>query len=161
LIKDVSVDTQRNWKKKHVETLRQYYAKAPFLEHYLHDIAEIIDRPWDLLSDLDMSLIDYFRQELQIETPIFRSSHLQVIGERNDRLLALCRYFGARRYLTGDAARSYLDVDAFEKEGIAVEWQNYQHPRYPQQHGAFVPYLSIVDMLFNVGPDCVKYFTKT
>ncbi len=88
-------------------------------------------------------------------------SEFAVEGSATERLLALCRAVGATRYLTGDAARSYLDVDAFTAAGIAVEWQAYRHPVYPQAgrrarddgEPDFVPYMSAVDLLLNCGPD--------
>jgi hypothetical protein len=55
--------------------------------------------------------------------------------------------------LSGSAARVYLDTAVFERNGIAVEWQDYVHPVYRQQHGAFVPYLSAIDLLLNCGDE--------
>jgi hypothetical protein len=82
-----------------------------------------------------------------------RSSKLGITGERSQRLLDLCLHFGASRYLTGDAAKSYLDVELFKQSGVEVLWQNYKHPVYPQQHGAFIPYLSALDLLLNCGDE--------
>jgi hypothetical protein len=63
----------------------------------------------------------------------------------------ICRHFGASRYLSGNAAKDYLDVALFERHGIAVEWQDYEHPVYPQLHGEFVPYMSALDLILNCG----------
>ena len=41
----------------------------------------------------------------------------------------------------------------FERAGVTVEWQDYRHPTYPQQHGEFVPYLSAIDLLLNCGDE--------
>ncbi len=78
---------------------------------------------------------------------------LGITGERSERLVDICRHFGASRYVSGDAAQSYLDVPLFEREGIRVEWQQYAHPTYPQLHGDFVPYLSALDLLLNCGDE--------
>ena len=90
---------------------------------------------------------------LGLRRTILRSSQLGIGGERSGRLLALCRHVGADTYLSGDAAQSYLDLDLFHEAGIRVEWQEYRHPRYPQLHGDFVPYLSALDLILNAGPD--------
>jgi hypothetical protein len=82
-----------------------------------------------------------------------RASGLGIDGTQTERLVRICRHFGAARYLSGSAARTYLQVPLFEAAGIAVEWQDFAHPVYPQLHGAFVPYLSALDLLFNCGPD--------
>ena len=82
-----------------------------------------------------------------------RSSTLGIEGRRSERLVKLCRYFGATKYVSGDAAKDYLDLALFTQHGIQVEWQQYVHPAYPQLHGEFVPYLSALDLLFNCGDE--------
>ena len=72
-------------------------------------------------------------------------------GEQNERLIRICQRFGATRYLSGNAAQTYLDVELFASSGIEVVWQDFHHPTYPQQHGDFVPYLSAMDLLLNCG----------
>ena len=84
---------------------------------------------------------------------IERSSALGVGGERSERLVNICRYFGASRYVSGDAAGAYLDLPLFERHGLGVEWQQYACPVYPQLHGDFVPRLSALDLLLNCGDD--------
>lgn len=114
-------------------------------------LAELLGRPWPRLVDLDLVLIDWLADKLGIATPRYRSSQLSIDGERNGRLINLCRHFGASRYLSGNAARDYLDVPAFNAAGIDVVWHDYAHPIYAQQHGEFVPYLSVLDLLLNEG----------
>ena len=80
------------------------------------------------------------------------SSQLGIEGDRNTRLINFCRYFQATRYISGDAARDYLDVGQFAAAGIEVVWHAYQHPQYTQLHGDFIPYLSALDLLLNMGP---------
>jgi hypothetical protein len=90
---------------------------------------------------------------LGLTRPTLRASALGIPGKQSERLLALCQHVGARRYLSGNAARDYLDTELFVRNRVEVEWQDYVHPVYPQQHGDFVPYLSIVDLLFNCGEE--------
>ena len=84
-----------------------------------------------------------------------RSSQLDVPGRKTERLVALCEKFNATDYLTGDAARDYLDERQFEDAGVRVHWHNYEHPVYDQGTEEFVPYLSVVDLLFREGPRSV------
>ena len=58
--------------------------------------------------------------------------------------------------MSGDAARDYVDESLFTRENIVVEWQNFAHPIYPQQHGAFVPYLSALDLVLNCGDESAR-----
>jgi hypothetical protein len=73
-------------------------------------------------------------------------------------LVALCRAVGADRYLSGPAAKNYLDEAAFAREGVTVAWMSYDgYPEYPQCWGPFEPRLSIVDLLLNTGSRAVRY----
>jgi hypothetical protein len=152
-ILEVEIDERQAWRRKHLATIEQSYAQAPFLQSLLPALRDIVERPWSRLVDLDLVLIGWLARELGIETPCYRASELGIGGDRNERLINLCRHFGATRYLSGSAARDYLDVGRFAVEGIAVEWHDYLHPIYPQQHGEFVPYLSVIDLMMNVGPE--------
>ena len=153
LILDAEIDGRTPWPRKHIGTLRQHYAKAPHFKRYLPELDELLSRPWTHIVDLDMAIVSLMAGWLTIAPETHRSSALGIDGEQSGRLLALCRHFGATRYLSGSAARDYLDVGLFQQHGIAVAWQDYQHPIYPQQHGEFVPYLSALDLILNCGPD--------
>jgi hypothetical protein len=152
-IVDTQIDGTTPWARKHLRTIRQYYARAPFLDRYLPQLEEQLERDWTHIAELDIALADLLARWLSLEPRIYRSSELGVAGDKSERLLNLCRHFGATRYLSGDAARDYLDVELFSRHGVAVEWQNYRHPVYPQQHGEFVPFLSALDLLLNCGDD--------
>ncbi len=150
-IVDAQIDRTSKWATKHVRSLRQCYAKAPFLDRYLPELEALLTRDWTHIAALDLAVTDLMARWLALSPEIFRSSELAIEGERSERLLSLCRHFGATRYLSGNAAQDYLDVDLFARHGISVDWQNFKHPEYSQQHGAFVPYLSTIDLLLNCG----------
>ena len=152
-IMDVEIDSRAPWARKHVGTLRQFYARAPFGQLYLPELEALLERSWTRLIDLDVAVVAMMAKWLKLSPEIHLASALGVDGEQSGRLLALCRHFGATRYLSGSAARDYLDVPLFERHGVAVEWQDYRHPTYPQQHGEFVPYLSAIDLLLNCGEE--------
>jgi len=149
---DVEIDDRRNWRRKHLATVGQFYARAPLIEALLPRLQEILERPWGRLVELDLALIDWLAAELTITTPRYRASELGISSDdRNQRLLDLCRHFGASRYLSGNAARDYLDLDRFTAAGVEVTWHDYVHPIYTQLHGEFVPYLSVLDLILNEG----------
>lgn len=151
LINEVRIDNTRDWSRKHSRTLRQNYARAEHASPYLDELEALLGKGWSMLVDLDLAVIELMRGWLHIRTKTVRSSVLGIHGSQSERLLSICRHLGATRYLSGASAREYLDVGKFEAENIRVEWQDYVHPVYPQQHGPFVPYLSAVDLIFNVG----------
>jgi hypothetical protein len=149
---DVRIDNQTPWAKKHLGSITQFYRKAPYFDQYFLQLSDLLSRPWEFLLDLDLELTATIFRWLGLKPVVHRASELSVDGERSERLLMLCHRFNAKRYLTGDAASSYLDTALFEQAGVSVVWQQYRHPVYPQLHGNFVPYLSILDLILNVGP---------
>jgi hypothetical protein len=153
LIKDTLIDTKSDWSRKHVRTLRQYYAKAPFLKRYLPELEELLNRPWTHIVDLDIAVVDLMAGWLKLTPSVTRASQLGIAGAQSERLVNTCLYFQANRYFSGSAARDYLDVAQFEQRGIDVVWQDYHHPVYPQQGETFVPYLSAIDLLLNCGDE--------
>lgn len=152
-ILEVAIDNSKDWRRKHKLSLEQAYRKAPFFSTVYPALAEVLDREWEQLVDLDLAMLRALVELLGMEWKLLRSSELGVPGQKTERLLGLCRKLGATEYLTGDAARSYLDEAAFQDLGIRVHWHGYVHPEYRQRSGEFVPYMSVVDLLFHHGPE--------
>ena len=150
-ILDVEIDGRTAWARKHVSSIRQAYARAPFLERYLPPLEEVLQRKWERLVDLDMACAALMAEWFGLRRRVERSSGLDIGGDRSERLVNICRSLGAATYVSGDAARSYLDVPLFERHGVGVEWQQYVHPVYPQLHSGFVSHLSALDLLLNCG----------
>ena len=90
---------------------------------------------------------------LGVKIPVVKESELNVRGEGTERLVNACKAVGADTYVSGAGGRGYMDEHAFEKAGITLEHQEYTPVEYPQRFSKeFVPNLSVVDLLFNVGP---------
>jgi len=156
-IVDVDIDNGQPWARKHVRSVREAYAKAPFAKRHLEELEALLAQPWARLVDLDLALTAAMCRWLDLTSiRVMRSSEIGITGERSARLLALCRHVGADHYLSGNAAQDYLDLALFEAHGIRVSWQNYRHPVYPQLHGPFVPYLSALDLILNLGPESLN-----
>jgi hypothetical protein len=150
---DVRIDDTRAWARKHVTSLQQCYASARYADDYLPALADVLLQPWQSLVELDLAVAGLMCGWLGLDERVVRSSELELCGNRSERLLDLCHRFGATRYLSGDSAKAYLDVELFAAAGVSVEWQAYAFPTYPQHHGEFEPYLSAIDLIFNCGPD--------
>ena len=153
LVKDVLIDKKRNWSRKHLQTIQQNYSKAPFFKKYFGSFEDIYTQPWEYLIDLDMALIRLIMSQLGLERDLIFSSELGIDGESTERLVAICKHLGATRFYEGAAGRDYLDESLFEAQNITVTYQDYNHPVYDQRYGEFVPYLSVIDLLFNHGED--------
>jgi WbqC-like protein family len=150
---DVRIDDTRPWARKHITSLQQCYASARYAGDYLPALAEVLLQPWRSLVELDLAVASLMCRWLGLDGRVVRSSELELHGDRSQRLLDLCHRFGATRYLSGESAKVYLDVELFAAGGVSVEWQAYVFPAYPQRHGEFVPYLSAIDLILNCGPD--------
>jgi hypothetical protein len=55
-ILDVEIDNRAAWARKHVGSIRQFYASAPFLDRYLPELAALLERRWKLIVDLDLAV---------------------------------------------------------------------------------------------------------
>ena len=148
---ETRIDNSVPWRRKHLETLRQHYGKAPFFEKYFPRCQQIYEKDWEFLFDLCLETIQFLKEEIGIETPLLRSSELKTSGTKAERLISICRGLGATHYLSGESASDYISEEDFSGQGIGLEYQNYEHPVYPQRYPGFVPHLSAIDLLFNCG----------
>lgn len=153
-IKDAS------WQKKHWNLLRTHYARAPYFETYRELLLEIYERTrWDSLSALNQQLIKRIsREHLGITTAFRDSRELQPEGTKQERLLDLLRKAGADYYLSGPAAKDYIEPAKFAAAGIELAWKSYTgYPEYPQLFPPFEHAVSILDLLLNTGPEAPRY----
>ena len=148
---ETRIDNSVSWRRKHLETLRQHYCKAPFFEKYFPRCQQVYEKDWTFLFDLCLETINLIKEEMGIETPLLRSSEMKPGGEKTERLVSICRELGATHYLSGESGSNYIAEEDFSSQGIALEYQNYEHPVYPQRYTGFVPHLSAIDLLFNSG----------
>jgi len=150
-----------NWRAKHWRTICQYYARAPFFDVYKGTFEEVFLGPtrWRNLSDLNQYLIKLIAREfLGIRTAFADSRSYCPVGVKQDRLLDLLVKAGATYYLSGPAAKAYIDPARFEKAGIQLEWKDYGgYPEYPQLFPPFCHEVTVLDLLFNTGPDAPYY----
>ena len=153
-IADVQINPSGGFPEKHVRAIQHCYAHAPHFEPYGAALFAGLRRPYERLADLTIDLIQWLAGQLGITTRCVRGSSLDATGEKAGLLADLCRQLGADRYVSPPGARAYLEgSDAFDSLGIPVIYNDYRHPTYPQLHGRFASHLSIVDLMFNVGPD--------
>lgn len=157
LIYEVKIDNTINWRKKHLRAIQLNYAKAPYYKKYLDIFTEVYSKEWEYLVELDSYLIFQLARCLGMEKKrIVRSSALDIQGNTLERLVRICQYFQADVFYEGAAGRNYIDKQYFEGHGITVQYQDYQHPVYQQLYGEFVPYLSVIDLLFNQGEESLS-----
>jgi hypothetical protein len=150
--REVAIDNKQPWRKKHLASLRQNYARAAYFEEYMPHFEDLYARDWHSLFDLNLASFQTIQRLLGLDRAVRCASEFVVDGDATERLIALCRAVGADHFYEGAAGANYLDDARFRAAGLTIEYQHYEHPVYPQLHGDFVPYLSVVDLLFNCGP---------
>lgn len=153
---ETKIDNTQPWRKKHWASIRSNYSKAPFFKNHSRFFEDIYKYKWESLVDLNTEIIKYLMEELGIKTQLMYSSKLKIPGKGTERLIKICQELGATHYLTGDLAKDYLEQTRFAKENIILEFQNYKHPIYPQLYDQFIPYLSVIDLMFNCGKESLN-----
>lgn len=150
-INEVTINNDRDWRKKHRETIRQCYGNAPFFKDYFPGLSEIYNKEWTSLSALLRESTDFLLQSLSIETKMIRSSDMGVKGVKSELILNLSKEVGATQYISGPFGREYLEKDRFENAGIKILYHDYHNPTYNQVQPGFVDNMSVIDLLFNYG----------
>ena len=143
---------ERQWSRKHFKSIEHAYKKAPFYDDYISQLGEVLlGQKYIFLKDLNHELMKFFLKELKIETAVVFASDYNFVGKKSDLIIDMCKKLGATNFIFGSQGRDYADYNLFQDTQIEISFQNYVHPKYSQLHNNFEPYMSIVDLLFNVG----------
>jgi WbqC-like protein family len=144
---------QGGWQRKHLKSIQIAYQKAPYFSQYMADLeALLMLHSSGTLGDLNLEMLRFFLRCLNIQTPIVKASDYKFEGAKSDLVLDMCVKLGANLYIFGAQGRNYADSDRFRSCGVEPCFQQYNHPNYRQLYGAFLPYMSVIDLLFNEGP---------
>lgn len=159
-IHQIEINWNQNWSRKHWAALELAYAKAPFFDLYSPLVSSFYTAHPHLLADFTIQTTIQLARTLGItSTEFVRSSTLPDIhGQKTDRLIQVLTRLGATRYISGPAAREYIEAEKFEQAGIALEYMVYDYPDYEQLYPPYDPQVSILDLLFMVGPASLDYF---
>ncbi|MGL4550567.1 MAG: WbqC family protein [Gemmataceae bacterium] len=147
------------WAKGHWRSLEHAYARAPHFRAFAEPFRALYAAPpGPSLSAINRAWLQAACGLLGIDTRLTDSSDYAIEDDRNQRLISICRQAGATEYWSGPAAKCYLDEAAFADAGVAVRWMDYGgYPEYGQLHPPFSHAVSVLDLLFNQGPDSPRY----
>ena len=156
-INTVKINNTTNWMKKHRQALITNYGKAPFFDEFFDFFESLYSAEWEFLADLNIYLVNKLLGMLNVgaKTTV-RASELQLSDDPTERLIDICKSVGCDTYLAGRDGTQYMDLERFRQTGIQVILQDFKHPVYPQLFGDFQSHLSIIDLLFNCGPDSLQ-----
>jgi WbqC-like protein len=152
-----------DWPRRHWRSIAGNYARSAHFADYREQFENLYGESREaLLSDVNCRFLSAIMTMLGIKTHLSFSRQFELLGDRSQRLLNICKQAQAEVYVSGPAAKNYLDIQLFEKEGIKVAWMDYTgYPSYRQLHGAFQHNVSIVDLLFNEGRDSPNFLKRS
>ena len=152
-----------DWTKTHWGSLEKNYSRSTFFREVSSWLKPLyLERTYSLISEVNRVFIEAICSFLQIKTEITCSSKFNLIGEKSERLANICTQAGASDYVSGPAARDYINLDAFNQRRINLEWFDYgDYSPYEQLWGDFTHKVSIVDLMFNCGINGVEYLKYT
>lgn len=149
----IKINNDVDWKKKHLNSINLNYKKTPYFEKYFYFFEDTYNKKWQYLADLNEHMLKWFLKELGIKTEFLKASDYDFQGTKSDLVLDMCKQLKADVYIFGILGKDYTNLKDFEDNGIKTIFQNYKHPSYSQIHGEFNQNLSIIDLLFNCGPN--------
>ncbi len=160
-ISEVEINNTVWWGKKHLNALITNYSKAPFFKDYLGFFEQTSAQDWNYLVDINIHIIQYLAKALGIlNKNLVKASKYKTREGPTERLVDICKQVGGDVYLSGKDGAKYLNLEEFGKEGVKVIFQDYKHPHYPQLYENFEPYMSVIDLLFNCGPESLSILKK-
>lgn len=148
------------WAERHWSTLEHAYGAAAAFDELAPRVRATYEAVTDepLLSAVNRAFIELVCDLLGIATTLRWSTEYGAAGAKTERLVELCVQAGATSYLSGPAARAYIDESMFTAAGVALEYMDYSgYPEYPQLHPPFEHAVTILDLIFNVGAEAPRY----
>lgn len=156
-IKDVEINNKLPWRETNWNQIYQTYGNYPFFNLYREYLESLYKKEWTHLFAINLEIIKKIIKWLDIKIEIILESQLNVSGNSTERLVNVCKIVGADSYISGMGGKMYLNEKLFSENKIKLVYQNYIPLMYSQKLSkSFIPNLSILDLLVNVGPDSLK-----
>ncbi len=156
LISEAEISYEENWQSKHLKSIEIAYCKAPYFSEVFHFISGLYSAKEGFLGDFNSQFIISVSEKIGIECNILRASLLfKISGAKDQRLASICKEIKSDTYLSPQGSAVYIESiipgGEIVKAGIDLYYHFYDHPKYQQLNGDFLPYMSMIDLLFNVG----------
>lgn len=155
-LNDVEIDNSKNWSKKHLQSFYSFYKKANHFDDHIDFFEELYSTKWETLYELNLKTLFYIMEQLDLDVSVYYTSSLMkdyVFTDKTQKIVDICKKLGASAYLSGTSGKDYIEPDIFEENKINLEYQNYIPKEYKQLWGPFIPNLSVIDLLFNLGEE--------
>lgn len=151
LICDVQINNDLKWGKKHFNSIRLNYKKCKFYNNYIDFFEDLYNKEWNNLCELDIYIMNYILNELNVKTPILYDKDFDFKGNKTDFLVDMCKQTNCDTYMSNKGSENYVELNVFTDNNLNHIYINYIGQQYKQAYRGFIPKLSIIDMLFNCG----------
>lgn len=151
---------EKDWAEKHFRSIQHAYAKSPCFQEMKPMVHEWYNEAAKktTITEVNMVFLKGIAHWLALPTVFLQSKDFDLMEDKTERLVHICKELKATDYYTGGAAKAYMNEEAFADENISVHYFDYSgYPEYPQLHGAFEHGVTILDMLFNLGSNVGEY----
>lgn len=156
-IRDTEIDG-REWMMDHWKAINQNYRRAQCFNEISTWLEPLYTNKFTHISELNRSFIQAVCHYLEIKTIISNSWDYSLTEGKTERLVNLCQQAKGTEYISGPAAKDYIDENVFAEQNIRLTWFDYSgYIQYPQLWGEFIHNVSILDLLFNCGKSSANY----
>ncbi len=157
VIEKTIINSEKDFSSQHKKSIEVNYAKSRFFKNEYKQIFKLINPGKKFLAELNLDLIEYFCYRLSIKTKIIKASQINCSGAKANLLFSICNTLGAQTYISPPGSKEYLkEGSLFDSSNIKVNYFNFNHPKYEQLWGEFLPYMSLIDMIFNCGDESIE-----
>lgn len=155
-IKDIEIINERsykdsNWRDYHFSLIKDNYKKSLFFPKFEMLLSEIYSDKYDKLIDINIKLIDLISSYMEKRPKIVYSSEFGFKSKGTQKIIDIVNALNGDIYLSGSGGYSYLETELFKISSIELQYQQFQHPVYDQCYEGFIPNLSAIDSLLNLG----------
>lgn len=150
-INEVKINSELNWKDKHIKTLVANYKRSPFFDEVFHDIHNFYNADYANLASFNREIIEFICQKLGIATKFVNSSELDLPSSREQKIIDICVALNGKVYYSGTGARSYQNEESFIERGLELRYSSFKVFKYPQLWSDFQSNVTILDYLMNCG----------
>lgn len=161
-INQIPIVWDKPWNVHHWRGIQFAYKKAPFFKYFFDFFNDVYLKHPKYLAEFTIPLTIEISNLIGIKnTSFIRSSELgELTGEKTDRLIEILKIVGANHYISGPSAKNYIEKEKFDQAGIFLEYMTYEYSEYPQIYPPYQPNVSIIDLLFMMGPESIRYITN-
>ncbi len=160
-ISEVKV-AQKNWAQKHIKTLSLLYSKAEYFSPYFDEFSKCISHNNDSIMEINLSVIRLITRWLNCKTEIVLASSLEIDQSLtgDSRLVEIIRFLNGGVYISGKGGANYQNPETFKHSNIELKYTSYSPVAYNQIRPPFIGGLSILDTIFNCGPETKSLLLK-